>query len=129
MFSDLLPKKKKVSYKALFWLAAGLGVLGQLVAMALVVDGQVQKAQQRDARRMAEANAISLCMDAHAGAARQGCIALAKAADAPVGSADAAQGRALASLLDSSPPDTHTPLWTVRGQIQGLVPVSLASRH
>ena len=49
MFSDHLPKIVESPAKTLMFVAAGLGIVGQLVALVMLADGQVEKAQLRDA--------------------------------------------------------------------------------
>ena len=62
--------------------AAGLVLLCQLVAMALVVDGQMNLAQVRDALRISERTAVIRCMESSLGATRHSCIEQANAANA-----------------------------------------------
>ncbi len=69
MFSDHLQKIDKVPYKSLMVVAAGLVFLCQLLAMVLVVDHQVEKAQIRDARYGAVQMAIADCSENHSGPA------------------------------------------------------------
>ena len=63
MFSDHLQKIDEVPYKTLLGVAAGLVILCQLIAMVLVVDGQVEKAQVRDLRYASEQMAIARCSE------------------------------------------------------------------
>lgn len=129
MFSDHLQKFEKISGETLFCVAAGLVILCQLVAMALVADGQVQKAQLRDARQAAETSAMAQCMDASTIAARQGCIQQARADAMPVHSADTVQsGRMLASGSEGSTSETGNWAKPMHSQIQGLMPLALANR-
>lgn len=74
MFSDDLQKIDKLPHKTLFGVAAGLVILCQLVAIALVANGQVAKARERDARHAYEQMAVSQCMETNIGAARHDCI-------------------------------------------------------
>lgn len=66
--------------------AAGLVLLCQLAAMALVVDGQMNLAQVRDALRISQRTAVIHCMESSLGSTRHSCIeqANALAQDGPV---------------------------------------------
>ncbi|UUZ67307.1 hypothetical protein LP416_21275 [Polaromonas sp. P2-4] len=74
MFSDHLRKIDEAPHKTLFGVAAGLVILCQLVAMALVVDGQVAKEKARDAHHAHERMAVAQCMESSMGVARHSCI-------------------------------------------------------
>lgn len=74
MFSDYLKKVDQVSCKGLFGVAAGLVFVCQLIAMVLVVDGQVEKAQARDAQHQLAQMAISDCDEKYIGVVRTQCI-------------------------------------------------------
>lgn len=63
--------------------AAGLVLLCQLAAMALVVDGQMNLAQVRDALRISQRTAVIHCMESSLGSTRHSCIEQATAANAP----------------------------------------------
>lgn len=118
MFSDYLQKIDKVSNKTLFGLAAGLVILCQLIAMALVVDGQVKNAQLRNA---SERLAMLQCSQSSVGDARQSCIQQARAAMNP--SHDTRQNaKAVASVSDieSVAMPTH--------QVQSFMPASFVMR-
>jgi hypothetical protein len=121
MFSDHLPKIDEVPNRMLFLVAAGLVILCQLAAMALVVDGQVNLAQLRDALRISERTAINQCMESSLGVARHDCIQQAKAANAPPQDAQSTQ-----ALADTEESDiTALPA----NPVQGLVPASFAPRQ
>ena len=118
MFSDHLPKIDEVPSKMLFLVAAGLVILCQLAAMALVVDGQVNLAQDRDAMRDSERTAINQCMESRLGAARHDCIQQAKAANTSMQDRQSMQ-----ALSDTEESDiTALPA----KQMQGFVPASFA---
>lgn len=74
MFSDYLQKIDKMPYKTLLVVAAGLVFLCQLVAMMLVVDSQVEKAEIRDARYSSAQMVISDCSENYSGPVRSRCI-------------------------------------------------------
>lgn len=121
MFSDHLPKIDEVPSKTLFLVAAGLVILCQLAAMALVVDGQVNLAQVRDALRVSERTAINQCMESRLGAARHNCIQQAKGANASV-----QDGQSTQALADTEESDiTALPA----KQMQGFTPASFSPRQ
>lgn len=74
MFSDHLQKIDKTPYRSLLFVAAGLVFLCQLVAMVLVVDSQVEKAQIRDAQYGTAQMVIDDCSENYSGPARNRCI-------------------------------------------------------
>lgn len=78
MLSDYLKKFEEMPYRTLLWIAAGLVLVCQLVAVAFVADEQVTKAQIRDFQRKAEMQAVAQCMTTRAGAVRQSCIQQAR---------------------------------------------------
>ena len=71
MFPDYLQKVDKVPLLAV---AAGLVFLCQLVAMVLVVDSQVEKAQIRDAQNNSVQMATADCSENYSGPVRSRCI-------------------------------------------------------
>lgn len=76
MFSDHLQKIDQAPRKTLLLVAAGLVIVCQLVAMALVAGEQVQKAQMRgdsDASRQA---AVASCVEVSRGVAVKDCFSL-----------------------------------------------------
>jgi hypothetical protein len=82
MFSDHLPKIDELPNRMLFLVAAVLVILCQLVAMAMVVGGQVDTAQLRDASRAFERNAINQCLESNLTATRHSCMEQTNVADA-----------------------------------------------
>ena len=74
MFSDHLQKIDKMPYKTLLVISAALVFLCQLVAMMLVVDSQVEKAQIRDAQSGSAQMVIADCSENYSGQARSRCI-------------------------------------------------------
>ena len=73
MFSDHLQKVDKVPQKILLAVAAGLVFLCQLVAMVLVVDSQVEKAQVRNAQDSTGQMKFADCPENDLGPARARC--------------------------------------------------------
>ncbi|NMM08411.1 hypothetical protein [Polaromonas sp.] len=124
MFADHLPKIDEVPNRMLFLAAAALVILCQLAAMALVVDGQVNSAQVRDALRVSERTAINRCMETSLGTARHNCIQQAKAAKAAKASIQ--DGQSTQALADTEESDiTALPA----NPVQGFLPVSFAPRQ
>ncbi len=78
MLSEYLQKFHQIPRRALLWAAAGLVLLCQLVAVALVADEQVAKARIRDYQRTIEMQAIAQCIETRAGTARHSCIQQAR---------------------------------------------------
>ncbi len=113
MFSDYLQKIDHISYKALFGVAAVLVILCQLVAMALVVDGQVSKASLRDAQYASERVAIAYCIESNNGVARNNCMQQVQAVTHPPRDADSGSGvQAVAStsgLISAAMPSQLLP--------------------
>ena len=103
MFSDHLQKIDKLPYNALLIIAAGLVFLCQLVAMVLVVDGQVEKAQIRDAHYSSAQMVIADCSENYSGPARSRCIEQMRSeiasSSAGEGEADAPELAAVAGKL------------------------------
>ncbi len=123
MFSDHLQKIDRVSNRALLGVAAGLIILCQLIAMAVVVGGQVEKAHARNSAYASERIAFAHCIESSAGVARNICIAQAQASSLPSRDADSslgAQAVASASVMDSITPPAL--------QMQGFMPASLGAR-
>ncbi len=81
MFSDHLRKDiDELPRLSLAAIAGVLVVICQLVAMAFVTDGQVQKASQRDLQRLAQQAAMAECVERNSGPMRHGCIQQVQAA-------------------------------------------------
>jgi hypothetical protein len=119
MFSDHLPKIDELPSRTLFIVAAGLVILCQLVAMTLVVDGQVNMAQVRDMLRVSERMAINQCMESSLGATRHNCIQQVQIVNAPV-----QNGQSTQVLADTEESDiTALPAKAV----QDLLPASIAA--
>ena len=73
MISDHFQKVDVISNRTLFLLAGGLVIVCQLVAMALVSDGQVKKAQVRDLGVANQQAAFAQCLEASVGNEGQRC--------------------------------------------------------
>ena len=74
MFSESLKKMDEMPYKSMLGVAAVLVMLCQLVAMGLVVDGQVKRAEARDSVQDSRRIAVAACNEADSVATRQSCI-------------------------------------------------------
>ena len=73
MFSDHLQKIDQASGRTLLLIAGGLIIVCQLVAMVLVTQGQVEKAQARELMQANERTAIAWCVQSSRGAELRGC--------------------------------------------------------
>lgn len=80
MFSDSMQQPDEPSYKVWLGLAAGLVIVCQLVAMVLVVDGQVERAQSRSVQSASERSALAQCSQSSLGSERQNCVLQLQAA-------------------------------------------------
>ena len=110
MFSDHLRKINAIPRRTLLGVAGGFLILCQLVALAMVADEQVKKAQARETQRTSERIATAHCMESSMGAARHSCLQQAKVASLPAAVTDPRQGgEAVASnfSLESSALATH----------------------
>jgi hypothetical protein len=73
MFSDHLRKIDDAPTKTLLLVAAGLVIFCQLVAMVMVADAQVEKAQLREASHASARAATAWCVQSSSGAALRDC--------------------------------------------------------
>jgi hypothetical protein len=73
MFSDHLHKIDDAPAKTLLLVAAGLVIVCQLVAMVMVADAQVEKAQLREASQASARAATAWCVQSSHGAALRQC--------------------------------------------------------
>lgn len=122
MFSQYLQKIDQLSLKTLFGVAAGLVILCQLVAMALVVDGQVSKAQLRDTQYAAERVAFAYCIESSNGVARNNCLRQVQAATRPSPDIDSSQSvQAVASTSGLRNAAMPAPM-------RGFMPASFTAR-
>jgi hypothetical protein len=80
MFSDAIKQVDEPSYKVWLGVAAGLVIVCQLVAMALVVDGQVDRAHSRGIEYASERSALAQCSQSSLGSERQNCVLQVQAA-------------------------------------------------
>ena len=73
MFSNHLPKIRNIPAKPIVLIAAGVVIVAQLVALVLLADGQVEKAQIRQANQASARAASALCAHSARGAALNDC--------------------------------------------------------
>ena len=73
MFSDHIQKIDRSSGKKLLLIAGGLVIVCQLVAMVLVAQGQVEKAQAREVSQASQRTATAWCVETSLGAELRGC--------------------------------------------------------
>ena len=123
MFSDAMQKIDTMRYKTMLGVAACLVILCQLIAMVLVVDGQVKKAEVRDTSLGSQRTAIAQCNETSPAAARQKCIEQATAA--PSGPRDPEKGPQVQALSDAVRFDGSG---VSIGKVQGFMPASLSIR-
>ena len=123
MFSDHLQKIDKLPYKALLIIAAGLVFLCQLVAMVLVVDGQVEKAQIRDAHYSSAQMVIADCSENYSGLARSRCIEQMRS---EIASSSASEGESDARELAPSDGQRSSP---VVSRVKGIIQAAFAGRQ
>lgn len=73
MFSDHLKKTDHTTSKVLFLIAGAVLIVGQLVAMVLVAQGQVEKAEARELSQASQRTATAWCVETSRGAELRGC--------------------------------------------------------
>ena len=79
MFSDHMRKIDNAGGRTLLIIAAALVITCQLVAMAMVADGQVKKAELRETNLTLQRVAMARCMEANPRADRESCLQQASA--------------------------------------------------
>ena len=78
MFSDHLQKNAHNGRRLLLLIAAALVIACQLVAMALLADGQVQKAALRDAQLSSQRTAMAQCFESASRMDHDTCLVQAR---------------------------------------------------
>ena len=73
MFSDHLRKIDQSRTKTLMLIAAGVVIVAQLAALVMLADGQVEKAQLREASQASARAATAWCVQSNWGAAIKNC--------------------------------------------------------
>lgn len=82
MFSEHLRKIDTIGSRNLFFVAGALVIVCQLVAMAMVADGQVKKAEMRESTLTAQSLAMAQCFETSVRFDRQSCLVQSRAAPA-----------------------------------------------
>ena len=123
MISEHFKKIDEMPFNALLGVAAGLVFLCQLVAMVLVVDGQVEKAHLRNMQYSAAQTALANCSENYTGEAHSRCIEQANAALPP--------DSAYANLPEQTTTQNagQGDAGSSAGQAQGFMPARFASRQ
>lgn len=123
MFSDHVQKISGFPQINLLGVAGGLVIVCQLVAMALVVDGQVQRAGARDLQRVAQQLAFADCIERSTGLTRSGCTQQVQSAqDATEYSASEPSSERLFSIRNVITVGTLS-----KNEVSGLAPLGLAA--
>ena len=73
MFSDRLPKIDQTAGSNLFVIAGALVMVCQLVAMVVVADGQVKKAEVRESQMQSQRQVVAKCLESAQGAELSAC--------------------------------------------------------
>lgn len=113
MFSDHLKENRSPGPRRLLLLVVGALVMAcQLVAMALLADGQVQKAALRDAQRSSERLAMAQCFETSSRMDRASCLTQARNDRLPdtLGDAQSLVDR----YADAGPPSLPAAPWGLR---------------
>ena len=121
MFSDHLQKIDKLPYKTLLVIAAAMVFLCQLVAMVLVVDSQVEKAEMRDAHYSSAQMVLADCSENYSGAVRNRCIEQMRSELASASAADG--GTDGVTRLETQRPAP------VAGRLRGMFQAAFATRQ
>lgn len=127
MFSDHLKKVDEMPSRALFGVAAGLVFLCQLAALVLVVNGQVEKSQVREAHFNSAQMEIADCSNTYSGATRSQCIEQVNAALNPYSTHNSGpEARAVTQVIQLAREGGARP--SEAPVAQGILPTSFASR-
>ena len=73
MFSNHLPKINQLPTRTLLIIGAGVVIVGQLIAMVTVANGQVEKAQLREISQASARAAAVWCIESSRGEALRQC--------------------------------------------------------
>lgn len=106
MFPDPMQQPDEPSCKVWLGVAAGLVIICQLVAMALVVDGQVERAHARGFQYASERSALAQCNQSSLGTERQNCVLQVQTAANFLQQTASPQAVAGAAGLDGAFPST-----------------------
>ena len=114
MFSDHLPKIDQNAARSLFVIAGALVMVCQLVAMVVVADGQVKKAEVRESQLQSQRLVVAQCLETARGVALSGCT--------DRGTSDNRQTTTNSSQADDGTQDRG------RSAINGLMAMPFAAR-
>ncbi|MEO6017947.1 MAG: hypothetical protein ABIP46_11880 [Polaromonas sp.] len=116
MLSDQFQKIERTSSRNLFLIAAGLVIICQLVAMAMVADGQVKRAELRQAQISAQNVALANCFETSTRFDRNSCMQRTQVDNSPY---------AVNTVAGNGSDFGSTPS---AGSVGGLMNVSFAAR-
>jgi hypothetical protein len=129
MFSDHLRKIDEAPHKTLLLVAAGLVMVCQLVAMALVAGEQVQKAQMRGDSQASRQVAMATCIETSRGVAVKGCFQLGSYDLESQQGTSHTKGSGQSSMASVAPElDTIATPATSAGALSGFMSASFAVR-
>ena len=130
MFADPMRKIERTGKHNLLLLCGALVIVCQLLAMALLVDGQVKKAQLRESQLTAQRGAMVKCFETSTGFDLQGCLGDAYGDGWTNGGTPIGAGGGLPEDVSSGQVMNRPSDFTVAAllaAIQGLVSAFLAS--
>ena len=107
MFSDHMRKIDTTSGRTLLMLAAVLVIVCQLIAMALVADGQVKKADLRESNLNSQRMAMARCFEVNPRFDRDSCLQ-----QASVDTASAVPEGRVVSVLRDTPDEMPPKRWS-----------------
>ena len=130
MFSERVKKVDTMPFRVLLGVAAGLVFLCQLAALALIANGQVEKAHARDTYYTSAQMEMADCSKTYSGPARSQCIEQINAAINPYStytpSPDAPANSSVIQLADQDASGGAMP--SVTRAVQGFSSTAFASR-
>ena len=129
MFSNHVRKIDQAPHKTLLLLAAGLVIVCQLVAMALVAGEQVQKAQMRSESHASQQAVVASCVEVSRGVAINDCFSLGSSEREARRSSNHEESSAPngAMTLSGELETTATPVVS-QGATSGFIPASFTAR-
>jgi len=128
MFSEHIKKEEHAAGQNLLVIAGFLVVVCQLVALALVANEQVEKAQIRDAKLGTARAVMAQCLESSAGFERHQCILQYR--DESEASIFAQSNRAPQNFLQQTGDmqEERGEAWTIRG-LSTITPMTIVSRQ
>lgn len=130
MFSERVKKVDTMPSRVLFGVAAGLVFLCQLAALALVANGQVEKAHIRDAYYSSAQMEMADCSKTYSGPARSQCIEQINADINPYSTyTRPPDAQAHSSVIQRADQDAGgSAMPSVTRAVQGFIATAFASR-